>query len=357
MNHKDHLVTHVYFGIDKSSSMRRHAGELVKVVDDQIAYMARRSKELGQEWRVSVYLFADDVECIIWDMDVLRLPSIASLYEPNGNTALVLATLQCLEDAKLITQKYGDHSFLTFIFTDGEENRSHMRLNCRPTQVGPMLNAAINAQAENVTVAALVPNITAKKEAQTFGFPRDNISVWDPNADSGVGEAMQEIRAATDSYMVARASGTRGTRTLFSTAADAVNAQTIKAAGLQPLAKGTYDLLTVPRIKPGEGTLNKDKKPVWELASYVTHNGLRFVIGRNYYRLDKQEIVAGDKELAVREKSTNKVFVGDGVRAMIGLSDQKQRVAPDKNPEYDIFVQSKSNNRHLHQGDEILVLK
>ena len=51
------------------------------------------------------------------------------------------------------------------------------------------------------------------------------------------------------------------------------------------------------------------------------------------------------------------VFIGAGVRAMIGLSDKNQSVAADFNKDYAIFVQSKSNNRHLFGGDQIMVLK
>jgi len=350
VSHKDHLVTHVALLLDGSSSMRTHAKDLIKVADDQIAYMARRSKEMNQEWRVSVYMFADTVTCLIWDMDVLRLPSIASLYHAQGNTALVHATMECLRDLRTIPQKYGNQSFLTYVLTDGEDNRA---------QAGGIVQfqSVLNGLAENETVAALVPNIIAKDNTRKYGFPKDNISVWDPNADSGVGEAMEDIRAATDAYMVSRASGLKGTRTLFSTAPDAVNADAIKAAGLKPLDPKAYMLVPVTKPREPHGVLNRDKHRVWEISGFARHATGNFTVGSVYYQLSKKEKIGGNKDLAVLELATSRVFTGGGVRAMIGLPDADASVAPDFNPAYQIYVQSQSTNRHLVPGTKLLVLK
>lgn len=342
-------INHIAFVIDGSDSMTDRAKEVIKVVDDQIAHLARRSKELDQETRVTIYIFNNTVECIFYDKDVLRLPSIANFYRTSGMTALIDATIKSQKDLALTPEIYGDHSFLTYVFTDGEENRSL----ARPAQLMQLLKG----QPDHWTVGVFVPDAHGMHEAKKCGFPTGNIMVWNIHSASGISEVGETIRATTDAYMTARSQGIRGTRTLFSTGTDAVNADAIKAARLKPMANGTYDLLTVPRLKSGEGILNKDKKQVWELQAFILNRGLKFAVGRNYYRLSKQELINGDKDLAIREKSTNKVFVGDGVRAMIGLSDKNQRVAPDKNPDFDIFVQSKSSNRHLFAGDEILVLK
>lgn len=342
-------INHVVKLIDVSGSMRGREKDVIKVVDNQVAFLAQLSRDTDQETRVTIYFFDDVVECVAFDTDVLRLPSIAELYHVRGGTALRDAFLQAQRELAQTCQLYGDHAFLMFGFTDGMENRSRSR----PLELTTMLKGL----PENWTTAIFVPDVNGKLAAIGAGFPDGNVAIWNTTSATGVEEVGEEMKAATSGYFAMRASGVSGTRTLFSTGKDAVNAQTIKNAGLQPMKTGTYDLLTVPKIKEGEGSLNKDKKPVWELAPFIERNGLKFVTGRNFYRLSKQELINGDKELAVREKATNKVFVGDGVRAMIGLSDKNQRVAPDRNPEFDIFVQSKSNNRHLFQGDEILILK
>ena len=345
-------IDHIAYVVDASTSMEERAEDTIRVIDNQTAFLAEMSKQTGRETRVTVYIFSDphNVKCVVFDKDVLRLPSIREFYKPHGWTALLDATGLAIEDLKMTMQKYGDHAFLLFAFTDGQENQSRQ-------YSAFSLSAMIKGLGGNWTVAALVPDVNGKIMARRFGFPDGNISVWNVNSATGVEEAGETMKAALSTYSGIRASGGTGTKTLFSTDPTAVNAATIKAAKLAPLAQGTYDLVAVARIKPGEGTLNKDKKPCWEIKAFLEHNGLRFVLGRNFYKMTKQEIIAGDKEIAIREKATNKVFVGPGVRAMIGLSDEKQRVAADRNPDYDIFVQSKSNNRYLFHGDEILVLK
>lgn len=343
------LTNHVVIVTDSSVSMQGKEKKVTAVVDGLVAHLAKMSTVLNQETRITVYMFNHSAQCIVFEKDVLRLPSIEKYYKVSGNTALIDATVLAIEDLKLTATKYGDHGFLIYVVTDGEENSSL----ASPAR----LSSLINSLGDNWTLACLVPDAIGKKYAQSFGFPVGNVAIWDVNSATGVEEVGKTVTASADNYMGMRASGMTGTRTLFSTAADAVNAKTIQAAGLTPLDAGTYDLITVPRIRETQGVLNKDKVRVRELSEFVTGNGLPFVLGHNYYRLRKKEMIKGDKALAVREKSTNKVFVGTGVRAMIGLSDKNQSVAADFNKDYDLFVQSKSNNRHLFAGDEIMVLK
>ena len=211
----ENYINHVVLVLDASSSMASHTQSLIKVADAQIAHLAQRSKELDQETRVTVYSFADSAKCLIWDMDVLRLPSIATLYKAHGNTALIDATLLAIQDLSMTPEKYGDHSFLVFVLTDGEENRS----KSRPTT----LATSLTQLADHWTTAVLVPNATGVHEAKKFGFPADNIAVWDTTTKRGLEEAVERISVATDQYMFLRTQGVRGTRSLFSTGADAVN--------------------------------------------------------------------------------------------------------------------------------------
>lgn len=350
MNHKDHLINHVALVIDASTSMQRHEREVVQVADNQIKRLAASSQRLNQETRVTVYVFAETVTCLIYEMDVLRLPSIASLYRAHGNTALIDAAMLSQQDLALTPQKYGDHAFLTILLTDGQENRSrlHNSAQLRDTLVG---------LPENCTFAALVPDIMAKREAQGFGIPRDNIAIWDPNDRDGMTEAGATIEAATDQYMAARASGVRGTKKLFSTAPDAVNKATVAAAGLVPLDPKAYVLVPVTKPRANQGVLNKDKHRVWEISEFTRHATGNFTVGSVFYELSKKEKVQGNKGLAVLELSTSKVFAGDQVRDLIGLPAADASVAPDFNPEYKIYVQSTSVNRHLVPGTKLLVLK
>lgn len=314
--------------------MRGVAAELVKVADGQIAYLAQRSKELDQETRVTVYTFADKVECVIYDKDVLRLPSIRSFYKTNGRTALIDATLKSQQDLQLTPTIYGDHAFLTFVLTDGEENESRNR----PNQLADMLKGL----RDNWTVAVLVPDQSGKFEAKKFGFPADNIAVWDATTTKGMAEAGATIRAATENFMTQRSSGVRGTRSLFSTGADALNVATVAQAGLQELPRKSYLMLDVRDVVP--------------IRKWVETQGYIYQLGKAYYQLSKPERIQPGKQIAVRHKLSGKVYMGPQARGIIGLPDAEILVRPSFNPDFDVFVQSTSVNRNLMPGTKLLLL-
>jgi hypothetical protein len=73
-------INHIGFVIDSSLSMATHARNVIKVTDNQVEYLAQRSKELDQETRGTTYMFNECVTCVHYDKDVLRLPSLAKHY-------------------------------------------------------------------------------------------------------------------------------------------------------------------------------------------------------------------------------------------------------------------------------------
>lgn len=332
----ENYINHIALVLDASTSMRSRGNDrnLVKVADAQIAHLAQRSKDLDQETRVSVYTFADTVKCVIFDKDVLRLPSIASLYYANGRTALIDATLKSQDDLAQTAQMYGDHSFLTFVLTDGGENQSRNRPDT--------LLSRLTRMPDNWTVAVLVPDVTGVHYAKGSGFPAGNIAQWDPSAEGGVDEAMETIRRATDTFMTGRASGIRGSRAIFSGGADKVNASTVKSS-LKPLDPYAFDFITVHADSP--------------IREFVESRGMVYNIGSGYYQLTKSEKVQSTKQIAIREIKTGKVYTGRHARDLLGLPDTEVRVRPDFNPEYQVFVQSTSVNRKLIRGTDLLLMK
>jgi hypothetical protein len=329
----ENKITHVVLILDESLSMTRHRSELIKVVDGQVKYLARRSQELDQETRVSIYTFSDQVRCLVYDKDVLRLPSIASLYNPGGMTALIDATIKALADLGKTPELYGEHAFLAFALTDGEENASRNRPSA--------LIEALKRLPDHWTVGVLVPDMKGKHEAQMFGFPPANIAVWDADTTEGVQEAGQVIQRATENFMTGRSKGVRSTKDLFSLGADID--RTAVRRNLTALDKRKYDLIPVFKddyIRP-----------------YVESRGLSYDIGNGYYQLMKPERIQSGKKIAIREKATGKVYSGPEARNMLGLPDTEVKVKPDVSPDFDIFIQSTSVNRKLIQGTELLYMR
>ncbi len=331
------IINHIGLVLDASASMAPHVRDLIKVADGQIKHLATRSQELDQETRISVWTFSEStlIKCVVWDKDVLRLPSIAEFYRTSGRTAFIDATLQSISDLSETPERYGDHSFLVYVLTDGEENASRMPASA--------LTTVISRLKDHWTMAALVPNANAKHEAKRFGFPAGNIEVWDTASGTGVAEVGERIRAATDNYMLGRSTGLRSTTGLFSTDATAVNAQTIAQAGLVPLKRGQYMLVPVPQDT--------------DIKSFTEACGHTYKLGRGFYELMKRETIQPAKEIVVVERAkTARVYAGRDARQMIGLPDMEVRVEPDHNPDYKIFVQSTSINRKLIAGTKYLYL-
>jgi hypothetical protein len=345
MSVSQNYINHVALVLDASSSMSHLSRKVVEVADQQIAYLARRSRELDQETRVTVYVFADKVECVIYDKDVLRMPSLKQLYRTGGMTALLAAALKSQRELAQTAQLYGDHSFLTFVLTDGQENASH-RCQDSPTKDPRDLVQAvarmIETQQDNWTLAVLVPDQMGKREAMQCGFPKDNIAIWDATSTQGLEEAGQVIQQATENFMMGRTQGIRGSRAVFSTGAETVNENTIKAAGLTPVDPTKYQLIPVARNAA--------------IKEWVIECGHTYRTGGAFYELSKSEKIQAQKQIAVLEKKTDRVYTGPQARALLGLPNTEVRVKPDHNDHFTIFVQSTSVNRKLVPNTRLLLM-
>ncbi|MFD8642650.1 vWA domain-containing protein [Streptomyces zaomyceticus] len=345
MSGNQNYINHVALVLDGSSSMSHLSRKVVEVADQQIEYLARRSRELDQETRVTVYVFADKVECVIYDKDVLRMPSLKQLYRVGGMTALLAAALKSQRELAQTAQLYGDHSFLTFVLTDGQENASHRCPDAPTTNRRELVEAVaqmIATQEDNWTLAVLVPDQTGKREAMQGGFPKDNIAIWDATSAQGLEEAGQVIQEATEKFMVGRTKGIRGSRAVFSTGAEAVNKETVEAAGLTPVEASKYQLIPVARDAA--------------IREWVIESGHTYRTGGAFYQLSKPEKIQARKQIAVLEKKTDQVYTGPQARTLLGLPDAEARVRPDQNDDFTIFVQSTSVNRKLVPNTRLLLM-
>lgn len=335
----NNYINHVAMVLDGSSSMTRLADQIVKVADAQTAYLARRSQETNQETRVSLYTFNSDgdrrarIECRAYDKDALRLPSLEGLYDTDGGTPLIDATMKAIDDLEQTATLYGEHSFLIYVLTDGEENTSKNRpatLKCR-----------IEALPDEWTLACFVPHQIGKREAVSFGFPKDNVAIWDANA-SGIAEVGEVIRRTSDAYFTMRSKGVRGTKNLFTMDVDALDKRSVKS--------------TLNRLGPGQFRIYKITADV-PVADFVEQKTKRaYKIGEAYYQLTVPVKVQANKQIALYCSKEHAVYTGDEARQLLSLPDYEVKVNPAATPEFDIFIQSTSVNRKLLAGTSLLIL-
>lgn len=326
-------INHVTLVLDRSSSMLGREKDVVKVTDGLVKFLAERSKDMDQETRVTVYLFNDSVQCLIYDKDVLRMPSAEGLYRPSGMTNLVGATIQAIGESTEIPQKYGDHAFLFYVVTDGENNIND--------HLADKLERLISGAQENYTVACLVPDSIGARQAARFGFPNGNIQQWDTR--QSFEEVGNVIHRTTEAYFQARASGVRGTRSLFSMDTSKLNTRNVQRK-LLALQSRDYDIFTIKR-----------DSPIRDFVEFYTKKP--YVMGSSYYQLTKPEAVQNYKQVALRKVTTGAIYAGREARELLGLPDYEVKVLPTAHPDYDIFIQSTSTNRKLIKGTEVLVLR
>ncbi|MFI7354096.1 VWA domain-containing protein [Streptomyces avidinii] len=348
-NKIQHKVNHVALVVDCSGSMRQHQSQLVRVVDEFVAGLKAESDSLGHETRISLYSFDHRVENLVWDMDVKHLPSMRGLYKVNnGATALIEASLKSLEDLGHIWEEYGEHSFLQIVVTDGEENASggDRRHDGDMAVLGPWLDriaARMGTLADHWTSAILVPNSLAKRTAQNYGFPAGNIAVWDADSQEGVEEAIGTVRAAATGFLRGREKGVRGTKNLFAVGQD-LSVDDVKAT-LEPVPADKYRLLKVDTEV--------------DIRSFVdSHPGVTYERGACYYQLGARVQVQPDKEVIVVEKDTDRAYTGDAARSLLFGTGIRGTVSAKagRNPELEVYVQSRSVNRKLKPRTRLLVM-
>jgi hypothetical protein len=321
-----HLVNHIALVIDESGSMQGRNVE--PIVDATVESLKERSIALDQETRVSIYTFNDSARCLVFDMDVMRFKTIRGMYSPDRYTALLDAMVLAIEDAKLVSQKYDDHAFLIYGFTDGQENRSRNK----PEQ----LSRIINLLPENFTLALMVPDQRGVFDAKGFGFPSENIAVWNTESKEGFKEVGARVAQVTNSYMQARSQGVRGTKGLFN-----LDTSNLTKRALAPVDFG-YQIFPI-------------RNDCYIKDTVEGFTGKSYVVGNTFYQPAKAVKIQDYKQILVMDNKTNSLYTGDNIRQLLGIPDNTVEVNPGNYKDWTIFVQSTSTNRKLIAGTRIVV--
>lgn len=328
-------INHIALVVDKSGSMSSLSDNVITVFDAEISHLRQRSVDLNQETRISVYLFNGDVDCLVFDMDVMRMPSLRSYYRTSGQTALLDAYGKAVEDMKRLPELYGDHAFLVYGFTDGEENSS------RKYSSGSFASL-VKSLPEHWTVVCMVPNARGLAEAKKFGFAANNLQIWSTDV-KGTQEMGKSFRSGMDNYMTLRSQGVRGTKAFFSTDLSGITERVV-AHELNELVPTKF------AIFPVRGTVAQKIKEFvesWTRKPYIT--------GSTYYELTKTEHIQSYKEVCIQNKATGKVYAGAEARKLLALPAVETKVVPGDHGDWRIFIQSTSVNRNLIPGTLVLV--
>ena len=264
----------------------------------------------------------------------MRLPSLKDKYKPGGGTALLDGTSKALDDLEKTAQLYGDHAFLVYVITDGEENAS----KTKPATMSQKLASLPNSW----TLAVLVPNQQGLFEAKKFGFAPNNIQIWNTDKD-GILKAGDNIRAATESFLTNRQQGVRGTQNLFKIDMANVTVSAVQGT-LQELDAATYKI--IPALADAA------------IKDFVlAQTGKPLVKGSACYQLNKKETIQDYKKIFIQDRTTNKVYGGNHARDLLNLPHNAEvEVKPASYGNFNIFVESTSANRKIVAGTSVLYL-
>lgn len=335
---KQCYINHVALVLDASGSMDRLSRQVVEVADNQVKQLAVQSNEFSQETRATVYTFqGGGADCVFYDTDVLRMPSIKGQYSAWGGTPLIGSTLKAIEDLQKTATLYGDHSFLLFIVTDGLATDAKRSMWNPGNSREDELKEVLGTLPDHWTVAALVPNGRGVSQMEMLGFAPGNIQVWDTTSE-GLDKLDKRMSVVTRGYMDARSKGTKGSKDVFS-----LTAEDVKVA----VSQGKLEI-TSPRDYVTMGITPSEDGSKRVINSFVEQTlGLPYERSRGFYQLSKRETIGRDKKVVIRNKRTFDVYQGRVARQMLGLADEDVKMKPTDNPDFDIFIESTSTNRVL----------
>lgn len=323
-----HYINHVSLVVDRSGSMGGQP--VVKVFDKELNHLKQRSVELNQETRISIYLFDDRIECLTFDMDVMRFNTLQGHWNVRGMTAMLDAVHTSIKDHQKLPELYGDHAFLTYVITDGQENASRIADS-------HTMKALLASLPENWTTACLVPDIRGKHEAKKFGFDEEAIAIWDTSSPTGFEKVGQQFSRGMDQFMTMRAQGVRGTKSFFAT----LDTSKLKAGQMKE-AQGQFEVFKV----------DSDIAIKEAVESYTGRN---YVLGAAFYQPVKKVKIQDHKDIYVQDVHSGKVYTGANIRQLLGLPAGTAMVEPGDHKNWRVFVQSTSVNRKLFAGNHVLL--
>ena len=265
------LINHVVLLVDSSGSMNSIGSSRVREVFEAVVKRLENiSRTFDQEVRVSVYFFNDNVTCARFDTDVYRVRNIFDQYRIGGSTVLLDAFEKAVGDLEKTAQMYGDHSFLLYVLTDGEENGSR-------TATASSVATRIKRLDDRWTTCIQVPTQQGRMYAERYGFPRENVEIWNT---ANVEEAANRFERGMQNYVTSRAAGIRGTKSFFNL--DVSNLNTVAV-------QDSLDKISARSVKLCQNTDPKQAVEIRPLIEKAT--GRDYVLGHAYYQLVKKETI------------------------------------------------------------------
>lgn len=343
------LRTHWILLGDRSGSMRSLEGPTLNEMNRTLDSIALMGSQPNQEVVVSYWEFGTTAEPLFRSLPANQVRHLTSYCANLGGTAMFDAMGDAITQAETDERTRPETAFVLMVLTDGEENDSRRwarntgyAFTTSQRDVSKILELIRRVQAtDKWTVALQVPRGYKAKLCRDFSIPEGNVVEWD-QSERGAREAGAVRSAGIRHYAAQRAAGQSSVRSMF------VTTDLSKVTSTD--VRSNLDNVTA-RVKIY--TVQKEE----DIKSFVEREtGRPFVRGTSFYQLTKTESrVQPDKILLVMEKGKKDVWGGDAARQLLGLPTGVHcRVKPGNHANFDMFIQSKSDNRKMVRGTKLI---
>lgn len=328
--------------VDCSGSMSSLESATAKALNSSIETIKQQAKATGQDTLLEVVLFSSgynaDIIKVIRSLGNVQACAPISAYEVNahGGTPLWEATKRSIETLQAFPTKADeDVGYVVMVITDGGNTDRH--------DLAPTLSQLIKSvqSTDKWTVTFLTPPGYKSALVSTLNLFEGNVQEWEGTV-KGVETYTASNNAGFSNYFSSRAMGASSVKSFYTTDLSNISTKDVKKA-LNDLS-GQFRVLTV--------------KAEAEIKPFVeSETGKPYTAGSAFYQLTKDEkVVQSYKELLIVEKGKKAIYGGPDARTLLGLPvGQDVKVRPGNHANFDLFVQSTSNNRKLVRGTKLLV--
>ena len=340
---KDKLQTHCAFCIDESGSVGNIIVPLVEAYNQTVTDIRQGVLDEGQEASMTALAFGDRVlkHRILYvgeQVQTVRALS-AEDFNPSGMTPLFDSVYRAIKKLEELDDGKPGTSLVVSVVTDGEENQS----------VDPGVPTTVRLIEEKTntdrwTFTFLVPNGREDNFCRRFNIPRGNVQGWDTKTARGTKEAFLATGASYRSFFKEKSIGgvkkKMSSKSFYSSTAD-LTVRTARTA-LSEITKQVEFI--IPHID-------------CKIKDAIIGHGKEWIKGAAFYQLIKTEKKVQDYKLvALRVKTSGKVYCGQEARDMLGIGGAvgTVRLVPGDHGKFDVFIQSTSVNRKIPAGTEVM---
>ena len=339
------LQTHCAFCIDESGSIAS-AGitkPLVEAYNQTVTDIRVSVLDEGQEASMTALAFGDRVlkHRILYVGQQVQtvIPLKVSDLNPTGMTPLFDSVWRAIKKLEELDDGKPETSLVVSVITDGFENQS-----VKPGVATTVREIAKKTATDRWTFTFLVPNGHEDKFCDEFNVPRGNVQGWDTKTARGTKEAGVVTAAAYKSYF---------------------KGKTARGIGKKMASKSFYSSTADLTVREARSALSEITGQVefivphmdCQIRDAILGHGKEWIRGAAFYQLLKTEKkVQNYKMVCLRVKTSGKVYSGQEAREMLGIGGATKtvRLVPGDHGKFDVFIQSKSVNRNIPAGTEVL---